>query len=146
MKLSPTFVVVAAALAGSASAFGTPQRPSTTSSVTVNENASSRRTFINSGLVGAAAAMFLPKEAKAAVQVGGKLVLGDESIMAPKSHGTSEKPVQENLLYGVSNSLADKICNFNRHFAERGGYFLTTSFEDEVLAAKGPITFYDSVS
>ena len=90
--------------------------------------------------------MFLPKEAKAAVQVGGKLVLGDESIMAPKSHGTSEKPVQENLLYGVSNSLADKICNFNRHFAERGGYFLTTSFEDEVLAAKGPITFYDSVS
>jgi peptide methionine sulfoxide reductase MsrB len=27
-----------------------------------------------------------------------------------------------------------------------GGYFTSTSFEDEVLQAKGPITFYDSVT
>jgi peptide methionine sulfoxide reductase MsrB len=33
-----------------------------------------------------------------------------------------------------------------RHFAENGGYFTSTSFEDEVLQAKGPITFYDSVT
>lgn len=27
-----------------------------------------------------------------------------------------------------------------------GGYFTSTSFEDAVLDAKGPITFYDSVT
>jgi len=74
-------------------------------------------------------------------------VFGDNDIMAPKAHGTSESAVQENLRYGVSNKLSDKICNFNRHFAEYSGSFLKTSFEDEVIAAKGqPITFYDSVS
>jgi hypothetical protein len=46
--------------------------------------------------------------------VGGKLRLGDEDIMRPKAHGTSEIPVQDSLRYGVSNKLADKICNFNR--------------------------------
>lgn len=46
--------------------------------------------------------------------VGGKLRLGDEDIMTPKAHGTSEVPVQDSLRYGVSNKLADKICNFNR--------------------------------
>jgi peptide methionine sulfoxide reductase MsrB len=81
-----------------------------------------------------------------AVEVGGKIQYGDESIMAPKEHGTSAKPVQEDLQYGVSNKLADKICNFNRHFAEMGGYFTSTNFEDVVLQAKGPITFYDSVT
>jgi peptide methionine sulfoxide reductase MsrB len=78
--------------------------------------------------------------------VGGKLRLGDESIMAPKSHGTSETPVQESLRYGVSNKLADKITNYNRRFAEYGGYFTGTSFEKDVRAANGPITFYDSNS
>jgi len=78
--------------------------------------------------------------------VGGKLKLGDESIMAPKSHGTSETPVQESLRYGVSNKLADKITNYNRRFAEYGGYFTGTSFEKDVRAANGPITFYDSNS
>lgn len=72
--------------------------------------------------------------------------LGDESIMAPKAHGTSDQPVQSDLLYGVSNKLADKIVNYNRHFAEMGGYFQSTNFEDVVLDAKGPITFYDSVT
>jgi len=78
--------------------------------------------------------------------IGGKMVLGDESIMSPKEHGTSAKPVQQNLRYESSVKLADKICNFNRHFAEMGGYFQGTSFEDQVLEAKGPITFYDSVT
>ena len=36
--------------------------------------------------------------------------------------------------------------NINSHFAEMGGYFTSTSFEKEVLEAKGPITFYDSVT
>lgn len=83
----------------------------------------------------------------AGFKIGGKLVAGDDKIiMSPKAHGTSEVPVQENLRYGVSNKLSDKICNFNRHFAESGGYFTSTSFEETMLSANGPITFYDSNS
>ena len=75
------------------------------------------------------------------------MVYGDEAIMSPKSHGTSDAPVQSELLYGVSNKLADRICNYNRHFAEMGGYFQSTSWEETVREAKGsPVTFYDSVT
>jgi len=80
------------------------------------------------------------------INVGGSIKLGDESIMAQKSHGTSEKPVQESLRYSVSNKLADKISNYNRHFAESGGYFESTTFEKTVRAANGPLTYYDSVT
>jgi len=52
-------------------------------------------------------------------EIGGKMQLGDESLMSQKGHGTSASPVQFDLSYGVSNKLTDKICNFNRHFAER---------------------------
>ena len=109
-------------------------------------NGASRRNFIESACaVVAAASLFSPTESSA-FEVGGKIQYGDDSIMSPKAHGTSEKPVQSDLLYGVSNKLADKITNFNRHFAEMGGYFRSTEFEDIVLAAKGPVTFYDSVT
>jgi len=116
--------------------------------------ASSRRRFLETTATLLTAATFYPKMSHAAattpttptVEVGGKIQYGDESIMSPKAHGTSERPVQDDLLYGVSNKLADKITNFNRHFAEMGGYFQSTSFEDIVLTAKGPITFYDSVT
>ena len=81
------------------------------------------------------------------VIVGGRLVLGDESIMSPKGHGTSSQPVQDDLLYGVDVKLADKICNFNRHFAEMGGYYRSTNWEDVVMnSGNQPITFYDSVT
>mmetsp|Transcript_20573 Transcript_20573/g.43196 ORF Transcript_20573/g.43196 Transcript_20573/m.43196 type:complete len:267 (-) Transcript_20573:2869-3669(-) len=81
----------------------------------------------------------------------GPLVYGDDSIMSQKEHGTTAVPVQENLRYGVSRKLADKICSFNRVFAEMGGYFEgSTSFEKDVrnlVASTGePVTFYDSVS
>lgn len=110
------------------------------------DNTSTRRSFIETAgaIVGAS---FLSSSQKAnALDVGGKIVFGDESIMRQKAHGTSEKPVQSDLLYGVSNKLADKITNYNRQFAEMAGYFRSTSFEDIVLEAKGPITFYDSVT
>lgn len=42
--------------------------------------------------------------------------------MSKKAHGTSENPVQKNLRYGCDPDLADKICNYNRHFAEFSGY------------------------
>lgn len=70
--------------------------------------------------------------------------------MSPKEHGTTATEVQDNLRYGVSRKLADKISSFNRVFAEMGGYFEGTSFEDEVRRVVketgGPVTFYDSVS
>jgi len=113
----------------------------------------SRRGFIQK--VGAASATFVSTTIQAPawadsdsmdIQVGGKMQLGDESIMAPKVHGTSDKPVQESLRYKVDNKLADKITNYNRRFAEMGGYFEYTSFEESARAANGPITYYDSVT
>ena len=42
-------------------------------------------------------------------------VMGDEQLMSPKAHGTSNTPVQTELRYGCDTKLADQICNFNRH-------------------------------
>jgi hypothetical protein len=71
-----------------------------------------RRGFLAAAAASAAVAV-APRES-VAIDIGGKIQLGDESIMRPKEHGTSIKPVQTDLLYGVSRSLADKICNYNR--------------------------------
>lgn len=106
---------------------------------------SSRRDFLASMSTIAAVTVLSPNKAFA-IDVGGRIKYGDETIMSPKAHGTSDNSVQSDLLYGVSEKLADKICNYNRHFAEMGGYFRSTSFEDSVLASKDPITFYDSVT
>ena len=107
----------------------------------------SRREALQSiGFLGAAAVVG-PASANAddaAFTVGGKLRFGDESIMDQKDHGTSAVPVQENLRYGVSRKLADKISNYNLRFAEFGGYFQETSFESVVRASNGPVTFFDS--
>ena len=68
--------------------------------------------------------------------------------MSPKKHGTSDVPVQKDLRWNCDYDTADRICNFNRHYAEHAGYWTTTSFVDEARtehADKGdPITFYDS--
>ena len=50
------------------------------------------------------------------------------------------------MLFEVTNKLSDKICNYNRHFAELGGYFESKPFEEAVRNSSGPVTFYDSVS
>lgn len=60
---------------------------------------------LNSGALPASAADF---------KVGGSPVLGDESIMAPKAHGTSASPVQQNLKWNVDVQNADRITNYNR--------------------------------
>ena len=49
-------------------------------------------------------------------------IVGAESIMSQKAHGTTEKPVQSSLLYGCDVATADRICCFNRHYAEHSGY------------------------
>ena len=46
----------------------------------------------------------------------------EEEIMNPKAHGTSNKPVQKDLLFGMDFETADRICNFNRRYAEYKGY------------------------
>ena len=53
--------------------------------------------------------LLFPRLSNASVDVGGKIRFGDESIMSPKEHGTSAKPVQTELLYDVNNKLADKV-------------------------------------
>lgn len=39
-------------------------------------------------------------------------VMAEESVMSPKAHGTSEKPVQKNLRWNCDYETADRICNF----------------------------------
>jgi len=115
------------------------------------DTTTSRKEFftqvVSTVTVASLAVVFSPIQTLAIdVNVGGKIHYGDEGIMSPKEHGTSANPVQSDLLYGTNNKLADKISNFNRHFAENGGYFQTTSFESTIMQAKDPITFYDSVT
>jgi len=66
-------------------------------------------------------------------------VKGDEDIMSKKAHGTSAVPVQSKLRWGCDVATADKICNFNRRFAEHSGYWTLTDFKPTAET-----TFYDS--
>ena len=78
---------------------------------------------------------------------GGSCIIGDNSIMSKKSHGTSSTPVQEHLKWGCDVKLADKICNFNRHYAEPSGSFTSTDFIRQAkleYEKNGEIKFYDS--
>ena len=70
--------------------------------------------------------------------------MGTEDMMSPKSHGTSNTPVQSDLRWNCDGSTADRICNFNRHYAEHAGYWTTTTFLKEESEASGEINFYDS--
>lgn len=72
-------------------------------------------------------------------------VPGDESIMRPKAHGTSDTPVQSDLRWKCSAAMADRICNFNRRYAEYFGYWEeASSFLREENETTAPVTFYDS--
>lgn len=72
------------------------------------------------------------------------VVMGTEEMMSPKAHGTSNTPVQSDLRWGCDIDTADRICNFNRHYAEHAGYWTTTNFLKEEGEASGEINFYDS--
>jgi hypothetical protein len=84
------------------------------------------------------------------MQVAGAVVLGDESIMSPKAHGTCASAVMSNLRWNCDVENADRICCFNRHYAEHSGYWLRTNFLKEHDPANpstcNEITFYDSVT
>jgi peptide methionine sulfoxide reductase MsrB len=88
--------------------------------------------------------VFQPQTAEE-VKSAKKPIIVPESVMRPKAHGTSEKPVQDNLRYGCDFKTADNICNFNRHYAEHSGYFAKKPWANEVHD-KGEVTYYDSVT
>ena len=119
-----------------------------------NSLESNRRTFFQKATSATAASILglytqqppSPAFASSEFQVGGKIRYGDESIMSQKAHGSTDQSVQESLRYGVSRKTADKICSFNRRFAEYATYFQETSFTKAIMAAEGPVTFYDSVT
>eukprot|EP01094_Clydonella_sp_ATCC50884_P001497 TRINITY_DN1111_c0_g1_i1.p1 TRINITY_DN1111_c0_g1~~TRINITY_DN1111_c0_g1_i1.p1 ORF type:complete len:166 (-),score=53.05 TRINITY_DN1111_c0_g1_i1:218-715(-) len=70
-----------------------------------------------------------------------------EEVMRPRAHGTCDRPVQEELRWGVDRSTADRICCFNRRFAERSGYFRSTALLSEGAGGGGAeIQFRDSVT
>ena len=108
-----------------------------------------RRAVLKSGSSFALGALALRTPAVSAAdelpKVGGKPVMAQESIMSQKAHGTSASPVQANLKWDVDGKKADQITNFNRRFAEYGGYWKETSFLKEVSRDE-PTTYYDSVT
>eukprot|EP00534_Pseudo-nitzschia_fraudulenta_P001999 CAMPEP_0201119350 /NCGR_PEP_ID=MMETSP0850-20130426/3502_1 /ASSEMBLY_ACC=CAM_ASM_000622 /TAXON_ID=183588 /ORGANISM="Pseudo-nitzschia fraudulenta, Strain WWA7" /LENGTH=234 /DNA_ID=CAMNT_0047385027 /DNA_START=127 /DNA_END=831 /DNA_ORIENTATION=+ len=75
-------------------------------------------------------------------------VPGSEDIMKPKDHGTSDYPVQQDLRWGCDWDTADRISNFNRHYAEYAGYWTSTTFLTDyaknIEEETGQVTFYDS--
>jgi len=65
--------------------------------------------------------------------------------MAAKAHGTCTQPVMKNLRWNCDHATADRICCFNRHYAEHSGYWETTRFLSEVNK-DAETTFYDAVT
>ena len=73
------------------------------------------------------------------------VVMGSEDMMAAKEFGTSAVPVQKNLRWNCDTKTADKICNYNRHYAESSGYWeRATTFLQEEAQNTDEITFCDS--
>jgi hypothetical protein len=71
---------------------------------------------------------------------------GEESVMSPKAHGTAPAPVQKSLRWKVDYETADRICCFNRHYAEHAGYFAESKDFLQEMEKGEEITFYDSVT
>ena len=53
--------------------------------------------------------------------------------------------MQENLRWGVDQDRADKICCYNRHYAEFSGYAFGTDWFSEIEQLES-VTYYDSVT
>lgn len=89
---------------------------------------------------------FVRADGEVLPKTGGYMKFCDEETMKPKTHGTSMAPVQPNLRWNVDGSTADRICNFNRKYAEYAGYWETTSFLKELSHEGEPTVYYDSVT
>ena len=163
MKMNPGKFILAFTMLHNAIAFQNPtltqiQFQTQTDPLTqLNMQPSNRRTFIKTSILSSTLAITqssVPAYADAdadGIQVGGKIHYGDEKIMSPKDHGTTMTPVQETLRYDVSRKTADKICSYNRRFAEYSTYFqeqpqFISALKDSAQQNNAPITFYDSVT
>merc|ERR1719343_924632 len=73
-------------------------------------------------------------------------IMTGEETMSQKGHGTSERPVQNDLRWNWDYQTADRICNFNRHYAEYAGYWESTAFLKSVEGKDEQVKFYDSVT
>ena len=49
-------------------------------------------------------------------------IIVPDSMMNAGNHGTCMASVQHNLRFGIDNDLSDRICCFNRHYAENSNY------------------------
>eukprot|EP00729_Bicosta_minor_P021111 gene21111-26302_t len=83
----------------------------------------------------------------------GAALPGDEAIMSDKgsNKGSCVGPIQSELQWGVSNTLANDIACHNRRGAEHFGYWLSDApgFQAAIAAAKAagvPLDFFDSVT
>eukprot|EP01083_Nonionella_stella_P191375 708410_1 len=72
-------------------------------------------------------------------------IMCEEEVMSPKAHGTSDKPVMKDLKWGCDYETADRIRNFNRHYAEHAGYWSTTKYLEEV-DKENPTKYFDAVN
>lgn len=76
-------------------------------------------------------------------------IYGDESIMSKKAHGTCANAPADVLRWGCDAKTCDRVCCFNRHYAEHSGYFSGTQFVEFARAAEArgelPISFYDPI-
>lgn len=77
-------------------------------------------------------------------------IFADDSIMKDKAHGTCDAPVQSNLRFQCDVETADKICCFNRHYAEHSGYAFVESKRSWLKGLReangAEDTYYDSVT
>ena len=71
----------------------------------------------------------------------------NDDVMSPKEHGTCPKPTMDDLRFGADHKTADRICCYNRRYAEFSGYWhgAGKTLESELRAA-GQLTFYDAVT
>eukprot|EP01062_Namystynia_karyoxenos_P044766 TRINITY_DN33026_c0_g1_i1.p1 TRINITY_DN33026_c0_g1~~TRINITY_DN33026_c0_g1_i1.p1 ORF type:complete len:185 (+),score=37.51 TRINITY_DN33026_c0_g1_i1:71-625(+) len=89
-------------------------------------------------------ALLLCTAAAACAEPESVVVRGEEDIMRQRAHGTCPHAPQRELLWGVAWDEADRVCCFNRRYAEHRGYWAKTLWDPEV--APGPVSYYDSVS
>jgi len=71
---------------------------------------------------------------------------GQTSLMDQKDHGTCIRAPPRPLRWNADYDTADRICCYNRHWAEASGSWTHTAFLSSESAASGEITFYDTVS
>lgn len=72
-------------------------------------------------------------------------IICEDNLMEEKNYGTCSNHLQKSLRWGGDIQLSDKICCFNRDYAEPNGYWKSTKLIEELEKNK-KITFYDTIT